>query len=256
MVGSNKHLGQLWHAQRDMGLGRALQKAGYGTRKATEAMVVDGRVKVGGKIVSDPKSMVGPTSEIVLDNHPLRQVRRVYLVLNKPMRVVCVPSDGAECQLVSEFLPVGVPGLLPVGRMDSRITGLLLVSNDKDWNNALVQSKTLEQEYRVQIEGELTELEIRVMEAGINLPKMGTFKPLSIKVVEMIDGRTVINVVLTDGKVRQLRRMFSTLRHKIFYLRRVREGNLRIGTLAPGKWRYLKDEEILAIRKLAGPEKK
>jgi pseudouridine synthase len=131
-----------------------------------------------------------------------------------------------------------------------------LVSNDKDWNSALVQSSTLEQEYRVQVEGDLTELEIRVMEAGINLPKMGYFKPLSINVVEMIDGRTVLNVVLTDGKVRQLRRMFSTLRHKIFYLRRVREGNLSTGNLAPGKWRYLTDEEILSIRKLAGPEKK
>ena len=72
-----------------------------------------------------------------------------------------------------------------------------------------------------------------------------------------VDGKEQELVICfrTDGKVRQLRRMFSTLRHKIFYLRRVREGNLRTGNLAPGKWRYLTDEEILSIRKLAGPEK-
>ncbi len=255
MAAVNKHLGNLWRAQREMGLGRALQKAGYGTRKVAEGIVTEGRVKIGNKAVTDPKVMIGPKDEIFLDGKHLRQVKYVYLVFNKPMRVVCIPADGDGCQLVSEFLPEGVPGLLPVGRMDSRITGMLLVSNDKDWNSTLAESKTLEQEYRIQIEGELTELEVRVMEAGINLPKMGSFKPLSVQVVETLNGRTVINVVLTDGKVRQLRRMFSTLRHKIFYLRRIREGNLRVGHLAPGKWRYLKVEEQQAIEKLARSKK-
>ena len=243
--------GVVWVAGRPMGLGRALQKAGYGTRKSAEAIVASGRVQVDGRLETDPKVMIGPKSDIQLDNHPLCGVVPTYIVLNKSLRVVCVPSDGPDCQLVSEFLPNNLPGLRHVGRMDSRSTGLLLVSNDNIWNSALVESNRLEHEYRVQVAGTLTDLEVKVIEAGINLPKMGSFKPMSVRIVELMNGRTVLNIVLTDGKVRQLRKMFVTLRHKIFYLRRVRVGDVRLGHLAPGTWRHLTTREVQAIRDLA-----
>ena len=252
----SQHLGLRWSAKRPMGLGRALQKAGFGTRKVAESIVLAGRVQVDGRLELDPKVMIDSSSEIFLDNEVLRQVIPAYLVLNKPVRVVCVQSDGVECQLVSDFMPSGVPGLRPVGRMDSRSTGLILVSNDKDWSNALTDTVQLEHEYRVQVEGELTELEVGVMDAGIVLPKMGSFKPKSVQVVEFMNGRTVLNVVLTDGKVRQLRRMFTTLRHKIFYLRRIRFGDVRLEYLAPGRWRDLSAREIQSIRTVAELTKK
>jgi pseudouridine synthase len=246
--------GLLWIASRSMGLGRALQKAGYGTRKVAESIVLSGRVQVDGRSERDPKVMIGPKSEIHLDNQPMLQVVPSFLVLNKALRVVCVASDGPDCQLVSEFLPDNLPGLRHVGRMDSRSTGLLLISNDNAWNSALSESSLLENEYRVQVEGSLTELEVRVIEAGINLPKMGTFKPLSVRIVELMNGRTVLNIVLTDGKVRQLRKMFTTLRHKIYYLRRVRVGDVRLGHLAPGTWRHLTTREVETTRELAEPK--
>ncbi len=247
----SQYLGPLWIPKRSMGLGRALQKAGFGTRKVAESIVASGRVQVDGRLEVDPKVMIGPASEIFLDNELLRQVIFSYLVLNKPSRVVCVPSDGADCQLVVDCLPSDVPGLRPVGRMDSRSTGLILVSNDKEWGNALTETDQLEHEYRVQVEGELTELEVGIMEAGIVLPKLGAFKPRSVRIVELMNRRTVLNIVLTDGKVRQLRRMLSTLRHKIFYLRRIRIGDVRLGYLAPGKWRDLSAREIQSIRAVA-----
>jgi len=254
MTGRNE--GILWEASRSMGLGRALQKAGYGTRKVAEAIVLSGRVQVDGRLEVDPKVMIGPDSAIHLDNRPLRHVVPSYMVLNKSLRVVCVSSDGPDCQLVSEFLPTNLPGLRHVGRMDSRTTGLILVSNDNVWSSTLSESSKLEHEYRVQVEGSLTQLEVTVIEAGINLPKMGNFKPLSVRIVELMNGRTVLNVILTDGKVRQLRKMFSTLRHKIFYLRRVRVGDVRLGHLAPGTWRHLTSNEVEATRKLAGTKSK
>ncbi len=243
--------GPLWVASRSMGLGRALQKAGYGTRKVAESIVLSGRVQVDGRLETDPKVMIGPDSNIQLDNRPLRAVEPVYMVLNKALRVVCVPSDGPDCQLVSDFLPTNIPGLRHVGRMDSRSTGLLLVSNDNAWSSRLSESSLLEHEYRVQVEGSLTQLEVTVIEAGITIPKMGVFKPLSVRIVELMNGRTVLNIVLTDGKVRQLRKMFSTLRHKICYLRRVRVGDVRLGHLAPGTWRHLTAREVEATRNLS-----
>lgn len=246
----------LWETSRPMGLGRALQKAGYGTRKVAETIVKSGRVQVDGRAETDPKVMVGPKSEIFLDNHPLYEVVPSYMILNKPLRVVCVLSDGPDCQLVSEFLPTNLPGLRPVGRMDSRSTGLIMISNDNVWNSALSESSILEHEYRVQVEGTLTDIEVNVIEAGITLPKMGSFKPLSVRIVELMNGRTVLNIILTDGKVRQLRKMFTTLRHKIFYLRRVRVGDIRLGQLPPGKWRHLTSKEIQATSELAGDKSK
>ncbi len=248
----NHHLGQRWIVSRPMGLGRVLQQAGYGTRKAAEAIVLSGRVRVDGKMETDPKIMVDSTSEIILDREPLREVLNIYIALNKPARTACGPGEGDHPQFVAEILPFGVPGLRPSGRMDARNTGLLLVSNDKDWNAALAESALIEHEYRIQVEGELNELEVGVISAGITIPKMGTFKPLSVRVVETMNGKTVLNIVLTDGKIRQLRRMFSTLRHKIIYLRRIRIGDIRLGNLPPAEHRHLTTREVQALRNLAG----
>jgi len=236
---------------RPMGLGRALQKAGYGTRKVAEGIVLSGRVLVDGRLQKNPKSMIDRGSEILVDGQPLRKVQKVHMVLNKPARVGCTFREGDGSQLVTDLLPRDIPGLRPVGRMDARNTGLLLVSNDKDWNSQVGECQHLEHEYRVQVEGELTELEVGVISAGLNIPKMGMFKPLTVRIVEVLNGRTVLNMVLTKGKVRQLRRMFSTLRHKIIYLRRVRIGDVRLGTLAPGTSRALNSREVQALRNLA-----
>lgn len=243
--------GALWTASRPMGLGRALQKAGYGTRKMAETIVEAGRVQVDGLVERDPKIMIELDSMIRLDNSPLREVVPTYIALNKPLRVVCVPNDGPDCQLVSEFFPPNLLGLRHVGRMDSRSTGLLLISNNNGWISALSESNKVENEYRVQVEGTLTDLEVNVIEAGITLPKMGNFKPVSVRIVELMKGRTILNIVLTDGKVTQLRKMLVTLRHKIFYLRRVRVGDVRLGHLAPGTWRHLTAREVESTLGLA-----
>ncbi len=243
--------GDVYVVARPMGLGRALQKAGYGTRKAAEAIVMAGRVTVDGVGRKDPKSMVDRSSVILVDGQPLRKVQKVHMVLNKPARALCTARDGADGPLVADLLPRHIPGLRPVGRMDARNTGLLLVSNDKDWNTLVGECGHLEHEYRVQVEGELTDLEVSVISAGLNIPKLGMFKPLSVRIVEVLNGRTVLNVVLTRGKVRQLRRMFSTLRHKIIYLRRIRIGDVRLDNLAPGGLRALSSREVQVLRNLA-----
>lgn len=250
------HLGDVWKANRSMGLGRALQKAGYGTRKVADAIVSAGRVVVDGVTVTDPKSMVGSDTVIHLDGKPMRKVLKVYMVLNKPARMGCTPGEGEPMELVSQILPSDIPGLRPVGRMDARNMGLLLITNDKDWNTLMVDSDHLENEYRIQVEGELTVLEVGVISAGINIPKMGAFKPLSVRIVEVMNGKTVLNVVLTEGKIRQLRRMFSTLRHKIIYLLRIRIGDLRLGNLPPGRHRYMTSREVQSLRNLVAQKPK
>ncbi len=245
-----------WKPARAMGLARALMKAGYGTRKQTTEMVITGRVAIGDDVVRDPNHMLEPGTQVILDGEPLARLRPSYYAVHKPVRVVCSVSDGPERRLVSDYFPRDVPGLKTAGRLDSRTSGLLLISNDNRWNNLVTGSKQMEQEFRVQVEGELTEIEIGVMIAGVHLPNLGLFRPLSVKVVEILNGRTVVNLVVGEGRVRQVRRMLSTLRHKVVLVRRTRIGGIRLGDLPAGGVRHLTPGEIHAIfdlEKMATP---
>lgn len=239
-----------WKPARAMGLARALMKAGYGTRKQTGTMVAEGRITVGDEIILDPFRMLEAGSQIYLDGEPLALLKPSYYAFNKPVRVVCSPSEGLERRLVSDFFPRNVPGLKTAGRLDGKTVGLLLISNDGSWNNLVTGSKVLDQEFRVQVEGELTDLEISVMTAGVHLPNLGLFRPLSVKVVEILNDRTVVTMIVREGKIRQVRRMLNTLRHKVVFVRRIRIGNIRLGDLPAGGIRHLTAGEIHSIFEL------
>ena len=236
-----------WKPARAMGLARALMKAGYGTRKQTSTMVDEGRISVDDEIIFDPNTMLDAGSQIYLDGQPLARLNPSYYAFNKPVRVVCTQSEGPDRKLVSDYFPRNVPGLQTAGRLDSKTVGLLLISNDRPWINMVTGSRVLDQEFRVQVEGELTKLEIGVMTAGVHLPKLGLFKPLSVKIVEVLNSRTVITMVVREGKIRQVRRMLTTLLHKVVFVRRTRIGNIRLGDLPIGGVRHLTAGEIRSI---------
>ena len=234
-----------------MGLARALQKAGYGTRRRAETLIAQGRVKLDAEICEDPRAMAKPDSVIELDGKPLVVLPRRYFAFHKPPRVVCTAVDGGTRRLVADFLPGDVPGLAPCGRMDGKTTGLLLVSNDPVWNNLLATSPGLEEEYRVQIKGELNDLELDVISTGIQLPNMGLFRPVSMRIVEIMHGRTVLTMVIRKSKPRQIRRLFSTFRHQIILLRRIRIGDVRLGDLPVGTLTELSHREVDSLRTMA-----
>lgn len=233
---------------RSMGLARALQKAGCGTRATTEDMVVRGKVSVDGAVVLDPRSSVKPEQRISVGGRDLDTIGYRYFAFHKPARVVCAASDGTDRRRVDEFLPRDVPGLRAAGRLDSKTTGLMLISNDPVWNELAAGGARLEQEYRLQIEGELTDPELGVITAGVHLPNLGLFRPLGVRIVEKMNGATVLTMVLREGKVRQVRRMFDTLRHRIMLLRRIRVGEIRLGDLAAGSLRPLTGHEVQGVR--------
>lgn len=240
-----------WSPGRVMGLARALQKAGYGTRRQAETLIGMGRVIVDQEICEDPRSMVGPQSLIKLDGKPLIHVPKVYFAFHKPAWVVCNRKEGDRKRLVEDYLPRDIHGLNPSGRMDGKTTGLLLVSNDLAWNNSIATAGDIEQEYRVQLRGELSDLELDVIGHGIQVPKLGLFRPASLKIVEIMNGRTILNIAIGEGKMRQMRRMFATLRYPITIMRRIRIGEIRLGDLYVGGLRPLTDKEVDIVRQVA-----
>ena len=132
--------------------------------------------------------------------------------------------------------------------MDGKTTGMILFSNDTEWNNMISTTPGLEQDYRIQVEGELSDLEVSVMTAGVILPTLGLFRPQSVRIVEILNRHTVVNLTVREGKLRQVRRMLTTLRHKVTMVRRIRIGDIRLGDLAVGAYRELSNPEIASIR--------
>jgi pseudouridine synthase len=242
----------LWRPPRAMGLARALQKAGYGTRKQMVQLVSDGKVEVNDEPTRDPLFPVDPESVITIDGHSVSVLERSYFAINKPARVLCSPQDGRNWRLLDDFFPVDVPGLVAAGRLDGRTTGLILVSNDTAWNNNFTECADMEQEYRIQFEGELSALELDMMKAGVQLPGGGIYKPQSIAMVEVLNGFTVINMVVV-GKIRLVRHLLRTLQHKVVYMRRLRLGSIRLAFLPVGKSRALTTEEIQFIKNCHRP---
>ena len=236
-----------WMPGRPMGLSRALMKAGYGTRRWADEAVAAGRVRVGETVVTNPLHMISPVDEVFLDNKPLLQVEPCYLVFHKPLRVVCREQDGPGRRLVADFLPGDVIGLRTAGRLDARASGLLLISNDAAWISRVTGPAGCEHEFVVQVEGEVSDMQLTVIDAGILLPGLGTFRPVAVRVISREHGKSMLSVTLQGGQARQMRRMLATLRHKVLMVRRVRLGGVRLGDLAPGGLRPLTAAEVASF---------
>jgi len=239
-----------WRPTKPIGLARALLKAGYGTRRQTEEMVRQGRIRVGNNRVTDPQQMVDAGADLFLDDELLVRLEMRYFALHKPTRVFCGESDSTERKQIDVFFPENVPGLAAAGRMDSKTSGLILISNDNAWNNLITTTHGLEQEYRIQVEGELSDVELSVMTAGVHLPNLGLFRPQAVRIVEIMNRHTVLNMTVGEGKIRQVKRMLSSLRHQVTLVRRVRIGDIRLGDLSVGGYRELSSPEITSIREI------
>lgn len=245
---------QRWTPERPMGLSRALMKAGYGTRRWADEVVLAGRVRVGTSVVKDPLRMIEVGSEVFLDDKPLMKVTYCYYVFHKPLRVVCREEDGPGRRLVSDYFPSDPVGLRTAGRLDARTSGLLLVSNDGAWITRVTGPAGCEHEFMVSVEGEVNDIQLTVIDAGIVLPGLGTFRPVAVRVLSYEGGRTMLSITLHGGQSRQMRRMLATLRHKVTMVRRVRLGGVHLGDLAAGGLRPLTAGEIASFAPVsAGP---
>jgi len=231
------------------GLARTIAKAGYATRRQAEELVRSGRVYVDGRRVLDPGHGVRPDQDVLVDGRPLVEIARTYLAFHKPLHVATSPTAGHRVKLIGQYLPRDIPGLAAAGRLDAQTSGLLLVSNDSEWNAAAASGHGFDKEFLVVVAGDVSELQLGVVRAGVQLPKAGLVKPKSIELLSHGDGACELSLVLPGGKVRQIRSLFSALRLELTSVHRVRIGPVRLDKLAEGRWRPLSKAEVEAIRR-------
>jgi len=235
--------GGSWRPSRAEGLARVLAKAGYGARPRTETLVRSGRLTVNGKVELDPGRAVDRTCEIRLDGEILREVVRHYLALHKPSGVDCEQRQNTH-RWIGDYLPDDVPGLEPVGRLDTRYRGLILVSNDLEWNTRIAQDQDLDRRYEIMVSGRVSDLELATIRAGVSLPGQGRFKPLQTRILLAEDKRTLVELSLRSGRLRQARAVFTMLEHEITTIVSTAIGPVDLGGLGTGTVRKLSPGEM------------
>ncbi|MGH7660207.1 MAG: pseudouridine synthase [Vulcanimicrobiaceae bacterium] len=237
-----------------MRLQRYLAQAGVASRRASEALIVAGRVAINGKIARELGTRVEAGDRVELDGRSLHPERREIVALNKPVGVVTTMRDPEGRKTVADLLrelrSPAAPRLVPVGRLDYDTSGLLLLTNDGDLAFALTHPRFgVEKVYRVTLRGRLGSEVVSRLQQGITLDGNRT-SPARLRVVATAADRSVVDLTIHEGRYRQVRRMFEAVGHQVLALQRRRFGPIGLGGLAPGKLRALDQHERKALAAL------
>ena len=232
-----------------MRLDKALSLAGY-TRSEAKALIAQGRVRAMGGVARDPGMNVRP-EDVLLDGAPVEAEAELYLMLNKPAGVVTATKDGRFPTVVS-LLPEKYRRrrIGPVGRLDRDVTGLVLLTTDGQLAHRLISPKwKAEKQYRAVCQGALTDAEVRAFARGVALADF-TARPAALHIIAAGETSTA-DVVLTEGKFHQVKRMFAAVGHPLVRLERLRIGCVTLdAALAPGGFRRLTEQEIAGLRQM------
>lgn len=231
-------------ALRRIGLARALSKLGYCSRSQATVLIRAGRVSLNRKITRNPEQPVDMArADIQVDGTPVFDQEKVYLMLNKPRGFVTSASDEQGRDTVYSLLDPSLPWLTPAGRLDKASEGLLLLSNDSEWAARITDPKThLDKTYHVQINTIADEFLIRALGNGIS--DRGEFlQAKQVSVLRRGGRNSWLEIILDEGKNRQIRRMLAHFQIEVLRLIRVGIGPLELGDLAKGKTRLLTTKE-------------
>lgn len=237
-----------------MTLQRAFSKLGICSRKQAEAFILDGRVRVNEKVTTAVDTWVDMKSDrIELDGKPLTAREKVYLALNKPRGLVTTRDDPEGRDTVFDCLEgLDLPFVAPIGRLDKASEGLLLFTNDTQMAQRLLDpDKDVRKIYHVQVSGVPGEAELARMRAGIVADDQ-LLTAAAVRLLRSGEKNAWLEVQLTEGKNRQIRRMLEALGMECLRLVRVSIGDIPLGDLAKGATRLLSDDEVRSLRESTG----
>ena len=236
-------------------LQKAMAAAGVGSRRHCEEIILAGRVEIDRKVVTELGTRVDPKrQEIRLDGVPLTQSRLVYYLVHKPQGIVSTNFDPSGRPRVIDLLPRTRERLFTVGRLDLSSEGLILLTNDGELAQRLAHPRFgVEKTYHVLVAGSPGTEVLAKLRQGVHLAE-GFAKVESVKVKTGLKQSTLLEIVLAEGRNREIRRILAKLGHKVLRLKRVAIGELRLRDLPQGEFRRLTADEVRALQ--SGPKKK
>jgi 23S rRNA pseudouridine2605 synthase len=233
-------------------LNKLLAHAGVGSRRHVEELIAAGRVTVDGRPVRELGTKVDPQAQqVTVDGQPVKMERPVYWVVNKPRGYLCTNEDPAGRPRAIDLVPHVEQRVYTVGRLDEDSEGLLLLTNDGDLAHRLTHPRFgVEKTYLVQVAGHPSRDDVQQLLKGVWLSD-GHVRARRVKVMKSQGDSTWVQVVLSEGKNREIRRMLARLNHKVLRLRRVAIGPVQLDKLPKGKARKLSLLELNALRRIA-----
>ena len=227
-----------------MRLQKYMADCGVASRRASEQLILEGRVTVNGMTVTELGTKVEEGDKVQFDGVTITpQKKKVYIMLYKPDKVMSTASDPEGRTTVLDLVDEKVR-LYPVGRLDYHTEGLILLVNDGDAAYHLTHPKfEIEKEYLAVIQGEISREEVLKLQSGVVIDGEKTAEA-KVRVTEITDHTTSLSVIIHEGRNRQVRKMFEAINKKVIHLTRVRHGELMLSGLKPGQWRHLTDKEI------------
>ena len=226
-------------------LERALSKLGVASRSQTRQWIDAGLIAVNGRVIKDPSFLVVPeTAIITIDGKSVKRLADHTIMLNKPRGVVTTRSDEKGRRTVYDLLPAHLKHLHPVGRLDMATTGLLLMTTDTQLSNFLTDPENeIPRIYAVSVQGFISDDDIKRLGEGIE-DKGQLLKARSVTLRKVCLKESHLIVELTEGKNREIRRMFEALGTEVTALKRVAFGKLKLGVLEMGQFREVSKKEI------------
>lgn len=234
-------------------LQKIISAAGVTSRRAAEQLILDGRVRVNGKVVTELGSKADAEKDhIKVDGKLINPEQpKTYLLLNKPVGYVTTLSDPEGRPIVQDLLKGVRVRVYPVGRLDYNTEGLLLLTNDGDFAHLITHPKhELPKTYLVKIKGVLSDEAVNKLETGIYLQD-GRTAPARVKRLRKEEANSWVEITIHEGKKRQVRRMIDHTGNSVIRLKRVRVGNLPLGNVPQGAYRHLTGAEVKALKEMA-----
>ena len=230
-------------------LNKFIASSGLCSRRKADELIEAGKVLVNGKVVKEMGFQVGPKDKVVIDKQVVKPQRHEYYKFYKPAGYITTSDDEKGRKTIYDILPKELQTMKPVGRLDKDSTGLLILTNDGELINQLTHpSVKVTKVYTVTVEGKVSINDLEMFAKGIEIEK-GKIAYADAMILEYDKNETMLQVVLTQGLNRQIRKMFDYVGHPVVSLKRIQHATISIEGLKRGQVRMIKGSQIKDLRK-------
>ena len=222
--------------------------AGVASRRKCEELILEGKIEVNGKIITELGTKIDPKKDEVKYNGKIvkSEEEKVYILLNKPIGYVTTAKEQFGRDMVLDLVKVN-KRIVPVGRLDMYTSGALILTNDGEFVNKLTHpSHEIDKTYNVTVKGIVTKEEIENLKKGVLIDDDYITKPAKVKILKIDEEKKIsrIQITIHEGKNRQVRKMCEAIGKKVLALHRCKIGNIDVKSLKLGEWRYLSKKEV------------